>query len=328
MQRFKNILFVAQAEDNVKQETAFAQAVLLAQQNQARLTVMDVAEPMTSISEYLMDFVMPAKNIQQFNVEQRIQKLEQLTEISRQQNIKSKCRVTTGTPFLEIVQAVLRDQYDLVIKTSEGSGGVDRLFGSTDLHLLRKCPCPVWIFKQDDYQETHRVLAAIDIDKRDTDKADVNVSILKLATSLAAMKNCELHIVQCWSLPSESALRYGLGHMTEDDMERLEQKTEQTYHDWLDELLDPYDIDRFKLRIHLMRGDPKLHIPQLVKKEAIDLLIMGSVNRTGIAGFFIGSTAENVFNGVDTSVLAVKPDDFVSPVVLPEHNQADSRDVA
>ncbi|NJO21650.1 MAG: universal stress protein [Sphingomonadales bacterium] len=41
---------------------------------------------------------------------------------------------------------------------------------------------------------------------------------------------------------------------------------------------------------------------------------MGTVTRTGIAGFLIGATAEDVLRQVDCSVLTVKPDGFVTPV--------------
>jgi len=57
-------------------------------------------------------------------------------------------------------------------------------------------------------------------------------------------------------------------------------------------------------------------IREEAKKRNIDLIVMGTVARTGIAGFFIGNTAENVLNQVDCSVLTVKPDEFVTPVNL------------
>ena len=57
-------------------------------------------------------------------------------------------------------------------------------------------------------------------------------------------------------------------------------------------------------------------IMDYAKKNKVDLIVMGTVARTGIAGFFIGNTAENVLNQVDCSVLTVKPDEFVTPVSL------------
>ena len=43
---------------------------------------------------------------------------------------------------------------------------------------------------------------------------------------------------------------------------------------------------------------------------------MGTVARTGIAGFFIGNTAEKVARNIHCSLLTVKPDGFVSPVSI------------
>jgi nucleotide-binding universal stress UspA family protein len=43
---------------------------------------------------------------------------------------------------------------------------------------------------------------------------------------------------------------------------------------------------------------------------------MGTVSRTGVAGLLIGNTAEKLLQKVNCSVLAVKPDDFSTPVGL------------
>ena len=45
-------------------------------------------------------------------------------------------------------------------------------------------------------------------------------------------------------------------------------------------------------------------------------IVMGTVCRTGIPGFFIGNTAEYVLSRVHCSVLTMKPAGFVSPVTL------------
>ena len=43
---------------------------------------------------------------------------------------------------------------------------------------------------------------------------------------------------------------------------------------------------------------------------------MATVVRTGIPGFFIGNTAESIVRLVNCAVMAVKPEGFVTPVVL------------
>src|SRR5690606_29214486 len=57
--------------------------------------------------------------------------------------------IEAGDPaFVHIIQRVLRDNHDLVIKDAEAvEGGFG--FRSVDISLLRKCPCPVWLCRPD-----------------------------------------------------------------------------------------------------------------------------------------------------------------------------------
>ncbi|HNA21902.1 MAG TPA: universal stress protein, partial [Agitococcus sp.] len=57
-------------------------------------------------------------------------------------------------------------------------------------------------------------------------------------------------------------------------------------------------------------------IPALSHNLAIDLVVMGSVARTGIAGLIIGNTAETILEQLQCSVLVLKPQGFISPVTL------------
>ena len=66
--------------------------------------------------------------------------------------------------------------------------------------------------------------------------------------------------------------------------------------------------------VHLPKGDAVHAIPELVKELGVDLLVMGTVCRTGIPGFIMGNTAEQVLGAVECSTLTVKPEGFVSPV--------------
>ena len=59
-------------------------------------------------------------------------------------------------------------------------------------------------------------------------------------------------------------------------------------------------------------------IPALARELNIDLIVMGTLARTGIAGLITGNIAERVLGQIDCSVLAVKPSDFVTPVSLEE----------
>lgn len=73
------------------------------------------------------------------------------------------------------------------------------------------------------------------------------------------------------------------------------------------------------VRVHLLDEIgilPDQGILQFIKQNAIDLLVMGTIARGGVAGVMIGNTAERLMPELSCSLLAVKPKDFVSPVRL------------
>jgi len=86
------------------------------------------------------------------------------------------------------------------------------------------------------------------------------------------------------------------------------------HHDILASLLDAYGIAVDDPSVHLVKGEPAASILQTAEKCSADLIVMGTLGRSGIPGLFIGNTAEDVLQATRASVLAVKPQDFVSPV--------------
>jgi len=61
------------------------------------------------------------------------------------------------------------------------------------------------------------------------------------------------------------------------------------------------------------RGEPEGVVPECAVAGGIDLVVMGTVARSGVVGLLMGNTAERVLRNLPCSVLAVKPDGFVSP---------------
>ncbi|MGB5254528.1 MAG: universal stress protein, partial [Sedimenticolaceae bacterium] len=228
-------------------------------------------------------------------------------------------RVVTGTPFLEIIRQVLREQHDLVILTAEGKGGIkERVFGSTSMHLMRKCPCPVWVMRPKRAKPYRRIMAAVDVADRFPDEPErrsLNSVIMQLASDLARMDDSELHLVQAWSLYAEGYLE-ARGGMSDKQIRKMRQELKQQYESRISTLLGDIDLRGVAFHQHLVRNSPSEAIIKQVRKHQIDLLVMGTVCRTGLSGFFIGNTAEKVLGNVDCSVLTLKPEGFVSPVTL------------
>ncbi len=315
MQRYKNILFVANGPAEVA--GAFERAVTLAKENQARLTVIDVLDTVPPDARMLITTMSPLE-LEETLTQERLGQLEELIGPAREGGVQVSAKVLVGTRFIEIIREVLRNGHDLVMKPAEGKvGPLGRLFGSTDMHLTRECPCPVWIFKPTWRRKFDRILAAVDPTPTDDDARNtLNTVIMDLATSLAALENSALHIVHAWSVYAEAILREGYHILAKHELDRLTGEIEQQHNKWLQELLQKYPLDNLQHQVHLLKGDAGEVIPELANREQAELIIMGTVGRTGLAGFFIGNTAERVLGVVDYSVLTVKPETFVTPVKL------------
>ncbi|MBW2446764.1 MAG: universal stress protein [Deltaproteobacteria bacterium] len=314
MKRFKKILLVSR--DGAGERATLARAVELAKQNRARLTLVEVVEELPLEQRMLVTAVAP-QELQKLAIEERKEQLQSLVAPLLEDGVRASAVVLAGTPFLAIIREVLRKKHDLVILSAEGRGGIKgRLFGSTSLHLMRKCPCPVWVMKPTRSRRYSRILAAVDPDPSDPVRTAVNAEILDLATSLARLEKSALHLVHVWRLPGEGMYRGGRAGIPKQRLKELLAEARDQTRKNLDELLSGYALEDLKHRIHLLKGKPRILIPALVQTEQIDLIVMGTVCRTGIPGFVIGNTAENVLQQVDCSVLTVKPDGFVTPVTL------------
>jgi len=182
------------------------------------------------------------------------------------------------------------------------------------MHLMRKCPCPVWVVKRAQTRPYARILAAVDPSTYDSERDSLNLLILQLASSVARKEAGELHIVHVWHSLGERYV-HNRG-MTEEEVQEAKAQEKVQHKQRLDTLLNQVEVTDLKPHLHLIEGDPDEGIPELVVAQGIDLLVMGTACRTGIAGFLIGNTAEEILNQVDCSVLTLKPEGFVTPVAL------------
>lgn len=143
----------------------------------------------------------------------------------------------------------------------------------------------------------------------------LNRKIMDLATSLARVEGSELHVLHAWVPISESIWNAGR-RLNPDDMKIRVHEGEKAHEQWFNELIATSPLEDLNVRLHLLQGDAGHLIPSVAQKEHIDVIVMGTVCRTGVAGLFIGNTAEKVLRHVDCSVLTVKPDGFATPVTL------------
>lgn len=320
MNLFKNILYVS--ESAVTQEASIMRAVSLAENNQADLTVIDVV-PVAAAGIGMSLGGPRSKELQAATVNERRKKLEALIEpYTNRLNIRLD--ILVGRRFLEVIRLVLRNNHDLVIKPAENPSFIERLFGSDDMQLLRNCPCPVWLTRADEKSKYRHILAAVDFDPDMPDSVEQNLNrqILGLSGSLAFSDFAALHVVHVWDAPAEAMIRIWTDNPQAASIayvEGVRSSRERTFRLLRHQLIERVGKDAgdyLSPEFHLRRGAAATAIPEIAKQLHIDLVVMGTVARAGIAGLLIGNTAETVLEQLQCSVLAIKPPGFVSPVQL------------
>lgn len=322
MNLFKNLLYIA--EPDLDQTAAIARAITLARNNQAQLTFLHVIEPPKA------GILEGSRTLQALYAEALKRMRANLTAMAApyQERHPIQIQVRLGTPFIEIIRAVLSQGFDLIIKlASSGPGLLDRFIGANDLQLLRKSPCPVWILSPHDKDNYRRILAAVDFNpwgQHDEDDS-LNRSILDMASTLALSDFADLHLAHAWEPLSVDMMRLW---SDEGDADRIARdlNTEHSRHqEGFDRLASKFRgwigaeaYDYLEPRLHLLQGSAIEVIPDLATRLPADLVVMGTVGRTGIPGFVIGNTAETILSHLRCALLAVKPDGFESPVTLPD----------
>lgn len=327
MKRFKDLLCMVELGKEYR--PALERAVMLAESNQANLTVITVVPPV------IAGIGMPgggstSTEIQAATVDSHKQELENLAEPYRKR-IKTETRVLVGTPFLEITREVLRNAHDLVIKCPESLDWLGRLFSSDDKHLLRKCPCPVWMVRPHTGESFDRILAAVDVDdsyptKELKTRQALNEMVIELANSLAMSEFAELHVAHAWEAIGEGIMRRGIFmKQSENEVNAYVDQIHRHHTQQLDTLIKETGVklgegvaDYIKPQLHTPKGPARKVIPELARELEVDCIVMGTVARTGVPGFFMGNTAETILDQLECSVLAIKPPGFVTPVTLEE----------
>ncbi|MDJ0833966.1 MAG: universal stress protein [Gammaproteobacteria bacterium] len=309
MQRFKNILFYVDGQD--APSASLSRAVKLAESNEARLTLVDVIEPVDTPSEIKSRFHVELSDLLK---EQRGQALQQLCEPFQQEDHLIYTKVLVGLSFVEIIKYVDNGEFDLLIKQARPPAGIsERIFGSHDLHLLRKCPCPVLIDRPGSSAHYQRILAAVDT--KPTESGSSDTLVMDLATSLAEREQAGLDVIHAWDLQGESTFRSGRFRLPGMELENMLRHQAEIQQDKLADLLGNYGMKVDDDNVHLVKGESAEAINQLAEHQASDIIVMGTVGRVGIPGLFIGNTAEEVLQTTQSSVLAVKPQGFKSPVL-------------
>lgn len=215
--------------------------------------------------------------------------------------VEVKPHLREGIAGEEIVKLADEIHPDLVIIPSHGRSGLDRLvFGSTCDKVLRLSKVPVLIVKHPEHEalakdgslRLKRILCPIDF-------SAFSQSALPVATGFAKQFGATVvlaHIADArFDYPEWTAqlAMNNTQHLVEAAKENLDRVAK--------------DLKEVKTEIHVSVGVPHYSLVDLTRDGKIDLVLMPTHGRKGIAHALLGSVTERVARGAHCPVLVVRP---------------------
>jgi nucleotide-binding universal stress UspA family protein len=305
MEPFKSILVDVDA--SALAHPALERAARLALRCGAALTVVDVMTVPAYSRRYL-----PA-NIEEELISLRRHQLARLADAVT--GVKAEPRLLVGRPATVLIQETVRSGHDLLVRSRarDLTAPDPRPFGAVDMELLRKCPCAVLLVGPGRTAQPPQVVGAVNASTEEPSEQALNVKIAELTMMMAELEDGVPMLLQAWAPFAERMVH---SHASEDAfaayVEDVRQRTATDLAQLARSVAGPLSV----LHATHRRGEPEDVIPEFVVAHGVDLVVMGTVARGGISGLLFGNTAERLIGKLPCSVLAVKPDGFVSPVGL------------
>ncbi len=189
-------------------------------------------------------------------------------------------------------------EVDLVVKSIRHRSGT-LLRKPIDWQLLRSCPAPLLLTDSRETIRTGKVLATIDLRHTDEKHQRMNRQVLDAAQTMTKLLDGELasaHVVETVHLPPGLDIMAD-GQLIDQARSRLSELMEAT--------VAPHDLAQSAL--HMVVGTVGSALNELVEREGIELVVVGTSAQRGIGATMLGSTAERILSKVDSDLLAIHP---------------------
>jgi len=235
--------------------------------------------------------------------ERALARLRHLVHLLRREGIEADCRVLRGHPAAEIAQVARDMACELVVVGTHGRTGMEHaLLGSVSEEVARLSPAPVLTIKhpEREFVEFHEEQLRVRRVMFPTDFSPLSRTALPYAASLCQELGKTLVLFHAIELPV-----YG-GELMADAVAPATEDSERDSRERLAEIAAEYPGLDIELRQDF--GTASHEIVRAVESLDIDLVVIPTHGRTGVARLLFGGVAQKVLRFAPCPVLTVRPD--------------------
>lgn len=303
MKRFKKLL--VSTDTRLDSHPVLDVAVEIASDHRANITIVDVVPDLSWAARLSLQ---DHEHVRKLMRDEKLQKLESLAAPIRGTGVEIETKLLEGKTSVEIIRETLRAEHDLVMAVTKGNQSRHRgYFGNTARRLLRHCPAALWLVAPHAAPDVKHALACVDTSSDNPMDAELNDRVYELTSSIGQLHHSQFSVVHAWVMQDEALLS---NRLSAQAVAEYVNKDRVYREKLMDKFLRQHDSDRSDGNVHLIKGNTFEVIPKFVRENAVDLVVMGTVARSGLTGMLMGNTAESILDQIECSVLALKPHSF------------------
>ncbi len=268
-------------------------------------------------AEILLLHVMPGNvecsSAERSRVEEKMgEHLKHAADRIRAQGVQSvETRLCTGIEFDQIDHVANQCNVNvIIIGAGRVADGGQIYLGTTAFRLRRKATRPVWVVKPGASSTISKVLCPVDLSK-------ASARALRNAIHLARRFRGELTIL---TVIQSMSSYYG----EPLDLDEPQDTATQMRLREFERFLRDFDLHDVNWRKELRRGKPYREILRVAGDTEADLLVMGSVGRTGISRFLVGGVARKVAQQMPCSIITVRSEEPIRLLIEGEIRKPDA----
>lgn len=303
--KFNNILVVLNPEND--KQYALARAVRLVKEQKSEVPVKITVFLAAYDLSYEISALLSAEEREEMHrgvIAQRQKEIQPYLEKYADPMIEFRPIVVWSSNEAEAISVeVEKNNYDLVVKyTKEEESLTSLIFTPMDWQLLRKCPTPMLVVRDGDWKHQRRILVAVNVSGDEDYHETFNKSLVSLSINLADnLERGNIHLVSAYPpTPINMAIDLPEFHTSE-----YTNGIRGQYLINMKALRQSFGIDED--HTHVREGFPEDVIPDVAKELEAELVVLGTLGRTGLSAALLGNTAEHVISKLSCNLLAIKP---------------------
>ncbi|CDL86989.1 universal stress protein UspE [Xenorhabdus cabanillasii] len=313
MANYQNLLVAIDPDQD--DQPALRRAVYIVQRNGGRIKAF---LPIYDLSYDMTTLLSPEERnaMRKGVIGQRVAWIKQQAHYYLESGIDIEIKVVWHNRFYEaIIQEVISGEHDLLLKMAHQHSLLESMiFTPLDWHLLRKCPCPVWMVKDQIWPEKGSAVVAVNLSNEESYHNELNLKLVRETQELAnrIVKEPLIHLVSAYpAAPLNIATE-----LPDFDPNVYNRALRGQHLVAMKELRQKFCIS--EEQTHVQEGLPEKVIPEICEEINAGVVVLGILGRTGLSAAFLGNTAEHVIDRLKCDLLAIKPDGFVCPIDVDE----------